>query len=116
MTDRHMTFQKYLAAGPGDALTATYDTENNRVRLDIAPGPGVRYATIYRRDSVGFLRLLQGPSSMLYLDGPKVVYDYTAPLNHLARYQVNFMRWQDDLHQIEYIREAAVTPIWDGRG
>lgn len=109
VSDRRMTFQKYLATGPADALTVTYEEENNRVRFDFAATPELRYASVKRRDSAGFLHPLPR-LRMLHLDGPTVAYDYTAPLNQPSRYQVDFIRWDDDAHQIEYIREATVIP------
>jgi hypothetical protein len=104
------TAADFLTLGPPEAtLTATYDAVNNRVALQVAPAPNTTCVTVQRADPDGAVRPVQR-LAYVSVDGPTVLYDYTAPLNQLAQYTVIFFRREGERLFPDFIREATVTP------
>ena len=105
MTDAELT-----ALGPLEAtLTATYDAVNNRVALEFTPAPSTACVTVQRADPDGSTRPVER-LAYVTVDGPTVLYDYTAPLNRPANYTVIFYRREGELLFVDFTRETTVTP------
>lgn len=106
--------QDLTALGPPEAtLTATYDAVNNRVVLQVAPAPNTTCVTVQRAELDGSTRPVER-LAYVTVDGPTVLYDYTAPLNRPADYTVIFFRREGERLFVDFTREATVTPTWDG--
>ena len=102
------------AAGPPEAtLNATYDAVNNRVALQVTPAPDTTCVTVQRADKDGTVRPVQR-LAYVTVDGPTVLYDWTAPLNRPAQYSVIFFRREGERLFVDFTREVTVTPTWDG--
>lgn len=113
MTD-NPTVADLLTRGPSSAtLNATYDAVNNRVALQVTPAPNTTCVTVQRCGPDGSTRPVER-LAYVTVDGPTVLYDYTAPLNRPAQYSVIFYRREGELLFVDFTRETTVTPTWDG--
>lgn len=102
--------QDLTALGPPEAtLNATYDAEQNRVALHITPAPTTTCVTVQRADPDGTIRPVER-LAYVSVDGPTVLYDWTAPLNQPAQYSVIFFRREGERLFVDFTREATVTP------
>jgi hypothetical protein len=101
------------ALGPPEAtLTAMYDAVNNRVALEVTPAPNTACVTIQRDELDGSTRPVER-LAYVSVDGPTVLYDYTAPLNQPADYTVIFFRREGERLFVDFTRETTVTPTTD---
>jgi hypothetical protein len=107
----HLTAMQLLAAGPPEAtVTATNDAENGRVVLVVTPAADTSYINVWRGHDEDGLPIPVRGCTFLAPSAPLMIVDYEAPLNRPAEYSVNFFRWDDEVHRLDFIREATVTP------
>jgi hypothetical protein len=116
---RKSTERLFLARGPSEAtVTATYERDANRIRLDITADADTAYVNASVTRGNGLCRDALWPAAGLLADWPPkgvapvggsaVIYDYLAPLNMPSEYLVTF--YQGPRRILKFARTAAVTP------